>query len=112
MRLPRRRQPLRQAADRVAGPVAGRTLPADVEKDSPWIEVDARIVAGGLGIEPHEVEPGRQEGTISTLCERGTGVDAGLMRVTFYRGARRLRLVLGADGAVLQQEPAPDQANT
>lgn len=47
----------------------------------------------------------------TSLCERGTGQDAGLVRVTFYLGKRRLRLVVDADGCVLQQEPAPDQSS-
>lgn len=73
------------------------------------IEIDARIIAEGLGMAPDQVEPARQQGTITTLCERGTGDDAGLVRVTFYLGKRRLRLVVDARGSVLQREPAPDQ---
>jgi hypothetical protein len=82
-------------------------LPA-VRQDGGDIEIDARIVADGLGIAPEDVEPGRLAGTITTLCERGTGKDAGLVRVTFYLGKRRLRLLVDAHGTVLQQ-PAPDQ---
>jgi len=45
----------------------------------------------------------------TSLCERGTGPEAGLVRVTFSLGKRRLRLVVDANGCVLQREPAPDQ---
>lgn len=72
------------------------------------IEIDARIVAEGLGIEPDQVEPARRAGTIATMCERGTGIDAGLVRVTFYLGKRRLRVVVDANGSV-QQHPAAGQ---
>jgi len=73
------------------------------------IEIDARIVAKGLGMEPEEVEPARKAGTLTTLCERGTGSDAGLLRVTFYLGKRRLRLLVDANGLVLDQHPAAGQ---
>lgn len=75
------------------------------------IEVDSRVVAEGLGIEPNEVEPRRRTGEITSLCERGTGEDAGLVRVTFYLGKRRLRLVVDGDGTVRQQDPAADHPN-
>lgn len=71
------------------------------------VELDARIVAEGLGITPEQVEADRLAGTITTLCERGIGIDAGLLRVTFYRGKRRLRLVMDAQGTV--QQDAADQ---
>ena len=80
--------------------------------DAANIEVDARIVAEGLGIAPEDVEPGRLAGSITTLCERGTGEDAGLIRATFYLGKRRLRLVVDAEGRVVQHEPTPDQPAT
>ncbi len=72
------------------------------------MELDARLVAEGLGIAPEQVEADRLAGTITTLCERGIGIDAGLLRVTFYRGKRRLRLVVDAHGTV-QPPPAADQ---
>ena len=76
------------------------------------IDIDARIVAEGFGMEPEEVEPARKTGTLTTLCERGTGSDAGLLRVTFYLGKRRLRLLLDANGSVLEQHPAAGQPST
>jgi len=39
------------------------------------IDIDARIVAEGLGLAPEDVEPARKAGTLTTLCERGTGSD-------------------------------------
>lgn len=82
-------------------------IPVVMHED--MIEIDARIVADGLGIEPDQVEPRRQSGEIKALCERGTGEDAGLVRVTFYLGKRRLRLVVDANGTVRRQELVSDQ---
>jgi hypothetical protein len=73
------------------------------------IDIDARIVAESLGIAPEDVEPARKAGSLTTLCERGTGSDAGLVRVTFYLGKRRLRLLVDASGSVLEQHPAAGQ---
>ena len=75
------------------------------------IEIDSRVVAEGLGVEPSEVEPLRRTGEITSLCERGTGEDAGLVRVTFYLGKRRVRLVLDGDGTVRPQVSAADHPN-
>ncbi len=99
---------LQRLGQEVDPAVVGRNLKTAGRDDPGTIEIDARIVAEGLGIAPEDVEPGRLAGTITTLCERGTGEDAGLVRVTFYLGKRRLRLLVDAHGTVLQQ-PAPDQ---
>lgn len=99
---------LRRLGKEVDPAVAGRKRKTAAPADAGTIKIDARIVAEGLGIAPEDVEPGRLAGTVTTLCERGTGEDAGLVRVTFYLGKRRLRLLVDAHGTVLQQ-PAPDQ---
>jgi hypothetical protein len=39
------------------------------------------------------------------LCERGTGEDAGLNRVTFYFQNRRFRALVTTDGQILTTEP-------
>ena len=62
------------------------------------VEVDARLVAGGLGLDPARVPAMVADRRIATLCERGTGEDAGLFRFTFYYGNQRFRLVTDARG--------------
>ena len=99
---------LRSLGQEVDPAIVGRRLKTAAPHDAGTIEIDARIVAEGPGIAPEDVEPGRLAGTVTTLCERGTGEDAGLPRVTFYLGKQCLRLLVDAHGAVLQQ-PAPDQ---
>lgn len=68
----------------------------------PAVEVDARLVAEGLGLAPADVPAMVADHRIATLCERGTGEDEGLFRFTFYHRGRRVRLVTDADG-----EPLP-----
>ncbi|TWG86200.1 hypothetical protein L599_000800000800 [Luteimonas sp. J16] len=65
---------------------------------NPDVEIDAALVAGGLGLEVGEFRELMEQRRITVLCERGTGEDAGLYRATFYHGARRLRLVVDATG--------------
>ena len=64
----------------------------------PPVEVDARLVADGLGLDPAQVPAMVADRRIATLCERGTGEDAGLFRFTFYFRGQRFRLVTDADG--------------
>jgi hypothetical protein len=42
------------------------------------------------------------------LCERGTGADDGLYRASFYIERRRARLVVDADGRVVEPVAAND----
>lgn len=68
----------------------------------PAVEVDARLIADGLGLDPAQVPAMLADRRIATLCERGTGEDDGLFRFTFYHRGQRFRLVTDADG-----EPVP-----
>lgn len=69
--------------------------------NAPWIEIEASVIGGGLGIEPSQVQAQLQNGKISTLCERGVGEDEGRYRVTFYCGKQRLRILLDDSGNIL-----------
>ena len=62
------------------------------------VEVDAALVAAGLGLAPEQVPAMVADRRIATLCERGTGEDAGRFRFTFYFGQQRFRLVTDAAG--------------
>lgn len=64
----------------------------------PSIEVDGALVAHGLGLDVAEFRGLMEIRKISVLCERGTGEDAGLYRVSFYHDGRRMRLVVDAAG--------------
>lgn len=62
------------------------------------VEVDAAIVARGLGLPATEFRRLMDAGKVRTLCERGVGEDAGRYRFTFYYRERRFRLVTNAAG--------------
>jgi hypothetical protein len=61
---------------------------------TPAIEVDAVLVAPGLGLAAAEFRQLKRH--ITVLCERGVGEDAGRYRASFYYADRRARLVVDA----------------
>lgn len=67
------------------------------------VDVDAILVAAGLGLDPARVPTMVADRRIATLCERGTGEDAGLYRFTFYYAGQRFRLVTDANGRPVRQ---------
>lgn len=71
------------------------------------IEIDARIIARGLGLEVAHFRQLMDQRKISVLCERGTGDDAGLYRATFYHRDRRLRLMVDAAGQPVETPLPP-----
>lgn len=68
------------------------------------LSVDGARVARGFGLTPEAFRALMREGRIAQLCERGVGADRGRYRVSFYLGRQRVRVVLDADGTVLQQD--------
>jgi hypothetical protein len=67
------------------------------------IEVDARLIAQGLGLDVASLQELMRESKITSLCERGVDNDLGLHRLTFFYGNRRFRLVVGQAGNVIWQ---------
>ncbi|MGI8549753.1 MAG: DUF6522 family protein [Dehalococcoidia bacterium] len=74
-----------------------------VEFEDGAIQVDAAVVAKGLGVEPPLVQEGMREGRITSLCERGVDDDEGLYRLTFFSENRRFRLTVDNEGNVVQR---------
>lgn len=72
----------------------------EIEFRADGITVDAEVIADELGLEPSAVPLHMHEGEITSICERGTGQDDGLHRLTFFYFNRRLRLVIGPDGKI------------
>jgi Family of unknown function (DUF6522) len=66
------------------------------------IEIDASIVAQGLGLEPSLVQAMMRKGEITGLCERGVNEDAGRCRLTFFHKSRRFRVIVDGTGTVIQ----------
>ena len=71
--------------------------------DNGAFEVDASIVAEGLGLALPDLKAGLRAGRITTLAERGTDADLGRHRLTFFSERRRLRLVIDERGAIVQR---------
>lgn len=67
------------------------------------IEVDAAVIASGLGIEPSLVHAQMQAGEITSLCERGVNDDAGTFRLSFFTEHKRLRLIVDEKGEVIRR---------
>jgi hypothetical protein len=67
------------------------------------VEIDAAIIAEGLGISPANVQSEMRAGRITSVCERGVDEDAGTFRLSFMAGNRRLRLIVDSEGAVIRR---------
>lgn len=67
------------------------------------VEIDASIVAAGLGVTPPLLFQGMRAGTITGRCEQGADADAGRYRLTFFSRHRRFRLVIDNQGAIIQR---------
>ena len=67
------------------------------------VQVDAAVVAEGLGITLPVLKQQMRAGKITSLSERGTDADRGRHRVTFFSEHRRFRLVVDESGAIVQR---------
>jgi hypothetical protein len=67
------------------------------------VEVDASIIAEGLQLAAAQVQPLLRSGRISSRLERGVDEHEGQHRLTFVYGRRQLQVVVGPDGAILEQ---------
>ena len=67
------------------------------------IQVDAKLIAEGLGIDLPSVQARMRDGKITSRYERGTDEDEGRHRLTFFAEHCRLRLVVDETGSVIQR---------
>ena len=67
------------------------------------VQVDASVVAEGLGIALPLLRQQMQSGQITSLSERGIDADLGRHRLTFFSEHRRFRLVVDNSGAIIQR---------
>ncbi|MFZ2235059.1 MAG: DUF6522 family protein [Dokdonella sp.] len=80
----------------------GDSIPIELNP-STSIEIDAAIVADGLGLEVAGFRKLMQQGKVSVLCERGVGHDKGHYRASFYHEGKRVRLVVDGNGYPVEQ---------
>ena len=62
------------------------------------VQIDASLIAEGLGIALPLLKQQMRSGAITSLAERGTDADFGRHRLTFFSAHRRFRLVVDAFG--------------
>jgi len=74
-----------------------------IEFDNGAVQIDAAIVAEGLGLAPSVLQEEMRAGRITSLAERGVNVDAGRHRLTFFSNHRRFRVVVDQTGAIIQR---------
>jgi hypothetical protein len=74
-----------------------------VEFEDDGIEVDAAIIAEGLGMALPRFREEMQAGRITSVVERGVDTDLGRHRLTFFSAHRRFRLIVDQHGLILQR---------
>lgn len=67
------------------------------------VSVDAAVLAEALDVAPAELLRRIRTRQISAIHEHGVGEDAGRERLIFYHGNRRVRLLIDAQGAILER---------
>ena len=74
-----------------------------IEFDDGDVQVDASIIADGLGITLPLLRKQMRAGKITSLSERGIDADRGRHRLTFFSEHRRFRVVVDDTGAIIQR---------
>ena len=65
------------------------------------VEIDASVVAMGLGLEAAQIPELMRRGEITSICETGINEDEGRRRLTFFFRNTRLSLVIDVEGQLL-----------
>jgi hypothetical protein len=79
------------------------TVVKPVEFENGAVEIDASIIAEGLGIALPLLKEQMRAGRITSQSERGVGDDSGRYRLTFFSEHRRFRVIVDEGGAILQR---------
>ena len=74
-----------------------------VEFENGAVEIDAFVVAEGLGIALPLLREQMRAGKITSVSERGIEDDGGRHRLTFFSEHRRFRVVVDESGAIIQR---------
>ena len=74
-----------------------------VEFENGMMQIDAAIVAEGLGLAPLLLQQEMRAGRITGIAERGVDEDRGRHRLSFFSKNRRFRVVVDDTGAILQR---------
>ena len=74
-----------------------------IEFENGAVQIDAAIVAEGLGLAPSLLQQEMRAGRITSVAERGVDDDRGRHRLSFFSKHRRFRVVVDETGAILQR---------
>jgi hypothetical protein len=74
-----------------------------VQFDEGQVQVDAVLVAGGFGLDAESFMQRLRDGLVTSLFEKGIDEHAGLYRLTFFYGERRLCLTVDDCGNVIER---------
>ncbi|MGC2083456.1 MAG: DUF6522 family protein [Bradyrhizobium sp.] len=74
-----------------------------VEFGDDAVEVDATVIAEGLGMTLPVFREEMQAGRITSVVERGVDTDLGRHRLTFFSAHRRFRLIVDQHGLILKR---------
>ena len=74
-----------------------------IEFENGAVQIDAAIVAEGLGLALPRLQRDMRAGKITSFAERGIDADSGRHRLTFFSARRRFRVVVDATGAIIQR---------
>ena len=74
-----------------------------VEISDGVVQVEASVIAEGLGLALPQFREQMQAGKITSLSERGTDADLGRHRLTFFSEHRRFRLIVDDSGTIIQR---------
>ncbi len=84
-------------------------LSPPVRFDDGEITVDAEILAPKLGLTVEALKQNMAKGLVMSVAETGENEDAGRTRLTFRYRARVWRVVINADGSLLEDPPPVPQ---
>ena len=74
-----------------------------VEISDGVVQVEASVIAEGLGLALPQFREQMQAGKITSLSERGTDADLGRHRLPFFSEHRRFRLIFDDSGTIIQR---------
>lgn len=67
------------------------------------VSIEASLIASDLELDPAGVLEAMRSGRLTSRWERGEDGDSGRYRVTFFHENRQLRLIVDANGNVLER---------
>src|SRR4051812_50006129 len=74
-----------------------------IEFEDGTIQIEASVIAEGLGLTLPRLREQMRAGRITSLAERGVDADSGRHRLTFFSEHRRFRVVVDQTGAIIQR---------